>query len=264
VTEVRVSTGDRCGDDAKTLEDLASAGGVAVDLVPQILERRERSVVTQTLQQMDFDSGAVQVVRRPEQVDFAARRGLGGPDRRPSTDVQKGGAWGRGVAEERASRVNAVLGQEDLRINGEIRGRIPERPTDPIPACHVADQDRRSAQHGGGPCDVTGGDEGSDARAADRDISEVDRWDDDDSETVPLAEGRKCLGIPGAARSEAKRRPDDDRRGVQSDHEHLLGESVRREVPDVVKRRSDDPVDCAEKQADLDVLGEEESTVWGG
>ncbi len=210
---------------------------------------------------MDLDSSAEQVaLRRGEQVHFAAKLSSFAPERRARPDVEEGGMRPRigKVSDKGADGVNAVAREKDVRVDREIRRRISEGPTDPVAGRHVADENGRTAEKRGGARNVTGGEERTDPRAVDRISADEDRRDDGDGEPEALAEGPKDLRVAGTPGTEAERRPDDDGLRVQPPAEDPLGELLRGEVADLVKRGADDPIDRPEEKVDLGRLREEE------
>ncbi len=182
---------------------------------------------------------------------------------RAGTDVEEGGT-GSGIgqiADERADDIDAVIREENIRVDREIRCRVPEGSANPVAGFHVSDENGWTPEKRSGACDVTVGEQTTDAGAVDRGAVNEDRRYDGDGEAVPLAEGPKGLRVPGALSAKAERPPDDNGLHVQLREKDLLGELGRREIAHLGERGADDPVYRAEEGTDLDRLGEKEASL---
>jgi Holliday junction DNA helicase RuvB len=168
-----------------------------------------------------------------------------------------GGGIGE-IRDERADEIDAVPWEEDVWVDGEVRGRVPESSADLVAGCHVPDQHGRSSEKHGGSRNVACKEEGSDSGAVDRLAVDENRRDDDNREPKALAKRPKNLRVTRTLSAEPKRRSDDDGLRAQLVAQDLPGELRRRQVAKLGKRGTDDPVDRAEEDAVLCRFGEEE------
>ena len=193
---------------------------------------------------------------------FAAELSSSGSECRAGSHIEKTGAGKRigGITDERTDDVDSVAGEQSVRVDGEIRGRIPQRSADSVTRFRGSDEDGRTPEESGGACNIAAGEQMSDAGAVDRYTVDDGRRHDGHGEAVTLAEGPKGLRVPRTLSAEAERRSDDDGLRMQLLAEDLLGELRRREIANRGERGADDPVDRAEERADLDRLGKEEAS----
>jgi len=204
---------------------------------------------------MDLDPRAVQVaIRWDEEMNFAAKPSSLGPECRARTDIEERGMRrGAGeISDERTGDIDAVVREEDIRGDREIRGRVPELSPDLIAGGYVADQHGWSSEKQGSSRNIAFGEQGSDAGAVDQLAVDENRRDNGHREPEVLAQRPKSRRVPSAQCAEPKRRSDDDGLRTQPLPQDPPGELRRGQVANLGERGTEDPVDRAEEQAVFD------------
>jgi len=196
---------------------------VAGNLTLESGERRELPVIAEALEHVNLKmKPAKLVLRASEKVHLAAEvlaaKGW------TSADVQQ--AVSATTGEERVYEVDARLRSQHAAVQAEVRRRIPEGRTDPIPRFDTPEDQVRSTEKAGSVLNASFGHEIADPRAADNvSVCKVG-GDDDKLEAESSAQLGQRIGGSGTILPESESFAYNERT-----HPQRLKKDLRDELP---------------------------------
>lgn len=250
-----VSTG--CGRDRDRKGSLEAAGmsEVVLHLRAERVEAGEPSILPDPSKQVDLKREPVEfAIGGREEVNLAAR--LYARQRRPGAYVDQ--RVGRNDSAERVGEVDPRGGEHDVRVHGQIGGREPERPADPVAGLDCPEQHRRPAEKLRGALDLPGLQVSADSRAAHGSACDLQGRSDVDVHAPLRAVGCQPSGIAPSFPPEAERRADDDKAARELPDQDAVDERVGLEIAHGRERRSHDSVDPRGEEAALHAGRQEE------